>query len=112
MIPNSAPLDSGGIRAADNSAHRRTRDRHRRNPNFVQRLQSQDVRNPTWARPPEIICHPGQLPSARLHFFAIATYCAPTNITPEETLRPFDSIDSGVRSLTCVSNVAPMRHYR
>jgi hypothetical protein len=48
----------------------------------------------------------------RLHFFAIASHCAPTNITPEETLRPFDSIDSGVRSLTCVSNVAPMRHYR
>jgi hypothetical protein len=49
MIPNSAPLDSGGIRAADNGAHKRTRDRHRRNPHFVQRLQSQDVRNSTCA---------------------------------------------------------------
>ena len=45
-------------------------------------------------------------------FFAIASYCAPTNITPEKTLRPFDSIDSRVRSLTRVSNVAPMRRYR
>jgi hypothetical protein len=49
MIPNSAPLDSGGIRAADNGAHRRTRDRRRRNPHFVQRLRSQDVRNSTCA---------------------------------------------------------------
>ena len=40
-----APLDSGGIRAADNGAHKRTRDRHQRNPHFVQRLQSQDLRN-------------------------------------------------------------------
>ena len=45
-------------------------------------------------------------------FFAIASYCAPTNITPEKTLRPFDSIDSRVGSLTRVSNVAPMRRYR
>src|ERR1700722_7920334 len=41
MIRNNAPLDSGGIRAANSGAHRRTRDRRRRNPHLVQRLQSQ-----------------------------------------------------------------------
>jgi hypothetical protein len=49
MIPNSAPRDSRGIRAADNVAHKRTGDRRRRNPHFAQRLQSQDVRNSTCA---------------------------------------------------------------
>jgi hypothetical protein len=45
-------------------------------------------------------------------FFAIVGYCAPTNISPEKTLWPFDSIGSRVRSLTRVSNVAPLRGYR
>jgi hypothetical protein len=49
MVPNGAPLDSGGIRAADNDAHKRTRDRHWRNPHFAQCLQSQDLRNSAWA---------------------------------------------------------------
>jgi hypothetical protein len=118
MIPNSAPLDSGGIRAADNGAHRRTRDRRRRNPHFVQRLRSQDVRNSTCAAASKryslagdyLLSGPTTVHSAC--FFAIASYRAPTNITPEKTLRPFDSIDSRVRSLTRVSNVAPMRRYR
>ena len=43
MIRNRAPVDSGGKRAADNGTHRPTRDRRRRNPHFVQRLQSQDA---------------------------------------------------------------------
>ena len=45
-------------------------------------------------------------------FFATASYCARTNITSEKTLRPFDSVDSRVRSLTRVNNVASMRRYR
>src|SRR3984957_10192269 len=119
MIRNNAPLDSGGIRAADSGAHRRTRDRRRRNPHLVnasrarraqfhvrRRFQALQL---SW---PEIICYPSQLPSTARAFFTTASYCAPTNITAEKTLRPFDSIDSRIHPLTRVSNVAPTRGYR
>ena len=35
MVPNSVPLDSGRVRAADRRARRRTGDRY---PQFVKRL--------------------------------------------------------------------------
>jgi hypothetical protein len=44
--------------------------------------------------------------------FAIASRRAPTNIAPEKSLRPFNSIDARVRSFMRLSDVAPKRRNR
>jgi hypothetical protein len=47
----------------------------------------------------------------RLSFFT-ASQCAPANIAPEKSTRPFYLIDSRVRAFTRIGNVAPKRGYR
>ena len=119
MIPKSGVLDSGGTLASDDDANSATRARHGRNLHFVQRPRRKMCTiSPAPGLPRDIaslvldylLSGPPAVCSAGI--FAIPNYRTPTDITPKKTLRPFDSIDGRVRSITRGGNVAPICRYR